>query len=780
MRRYYTSAYGRGAWRILYYENAFKYKNGDNVKISAPQALACADALPARASKPRVSAIKNIVLPLLALLIGADAAAAAIRVNQLGFPPQADKLAVVTDSAATSFEVLRADNGQTVFRGDLGAQAQWKASAETVRLADFSALTAAGEYRLKVSGAAPSDRFAIGADAYRDLNAAAIKAYYMNRAGIALEARYAGVYARPAGHMDDKALVHASAASKERPEGSTITSAKGWYDAGDYNEYVVNSGISTYTLLAAFEHFPDYYGKQNLNLPESGNGLPDILNEALWNLDWMLTMQDPHDGGVYHKLTNKTFDAMVMPDQAMKAPRYVVQKSTAAALDFAATMATASRVFKAYEQQRPGLSARMLAAAESAWKWAAAHPADHFRNPPDVRTGEYGDQHVDDEFAWAAAELYISTRNDDYYRAMKPEQTPATVPAWSDVNGLTWMSLAHHRARLTPLADRKLIANRIDGLAATLASTWKTSAYRIAMQDKDFVWGSNAVVLNQSMMLLQGYRLNGKVEYLDAAQSGLDYVLGRNATAYSFVTGFGARPALHPHHRPSQADAVDAPVPGFLVGGPQAGQQDKKDCPVPYPARLPATSYLDHVCSYASNEVAINWNAPLVYVSGALNELSKQKVDLATLLRQEQLLQFDSFDNDAALALGLKAVELARAAGKKVAVNITRDGLVLFYHGMQGMTADHDNWIRRKSNLVNRTGHSSFYTHNEVKNGGGDIDALPGLDKRDFAAQGGSFPLVIKGKGRIGTITVTGLPGPEDHALVVAALKASLKIDAEL
>jgi endoglucanase len=156
------------------------------------------------------------------------------------------------------------------------------------------------------------------------------------------------------------------------------------------------------------------------------------------------------------------------------------------------------------------------------------------------------------------------------------------------------------------------------------------------------------------------------------------------------------------------------------------------------------------------------------------------KVELSTLARQEQLLQFDSFTNDTALALGVKVVELARAANKKVAINITRDGLMLFYYGMEGMTADHANWIRRKSNLVNRTGHSSFYTHNEVKNSGGDFEALPGLDMRDYAAHGGSFPLILKGVGRIGTITVTGLPGPEDHAMVVAALKACLKVDAEL
>ena len=156
------------------------------------------------------------------------------------------------------------------------------------------------------------------------------------------------------------------------------------------------------------------------------------------------------------------------------------------------------------------------------------------------------------------------------------------------------------------------------------------------------------------------------------------------------------------------------------------------------------------------------------------------KVDLATLARQEQVLQFDSFDNDTALALGLQVVELARAKGKSVGVNITRDGTMLFFHGMRGTTADNADWIRRKSNLVNRTGHSSFYTHNEVKNNGGNIDAMPGLDPREFAAQGGSFPLVLKGVGRIGTITVSGLPGEEDHALVVAALKAYLKVDAGL
>jgi endoglucanase len=349
--------------------------------------------------------------------------------------------------------------------------------------------------------------------------------------------------------------------------------------------------------------------------------LPDLLDEALWNLEWMLTMQDPADGGVYHKLTNKGFDGMVMPDQATQ-PRYVVQKTTAAALDFAAVMATASRVFAPYEAQLPGMPARMLAASKAAWQWAQAHPRELYRQPADIRTGEYGDQDVGDESGWAAAELFITTGDTAYYKALNAPALQATVPSWSDVRGLAWMSLARHRKQLGASVDGALITARIDTLSRSLADAAKRSAYGTTMQTADYVWGSSAVALNQAMVLAHGYRLTGKREYLDAAQSGLDYVLGRNAVGMSFVTGYGARSPLHPHHRPSEADGVAAPVPGWLVGGPQPGQQDKKDCPVPYPSALPARSYLDHVCSYASGEIAINWNAPLVYVSAAMQALT--------------------------------------------------------------------------------------------------------------------------------------------------------------
>jgi endoglucanase len=557
--------------------------------------------------------------PLAPATSTATTAPAPIQVNQVGFLPGSAKWAAVPPVGGTSFAIVEAGSGREVFRAPLGPATAWAPAQASVRLADFSAFRTPGDYRLRVDGLPDSPRFTIAADAYAALNAAAIKAFYFNRAGIELQPGHAGAWARPAGHPDTRVLVHASAAGPGRPAGTVISAPKGWYDAGDYNKYIVNSGITMYTLLAAYEHFPAFFQRQALNLPESGNGLPDLLDEVLWNLEWMLAMQDPADGGVYHKLTNKGFDGTLMPHQAT-GERYVVQKATAATLDFAAVMAQASRVFAGFEAQRPGLSARLLAASKSAWRWAQAHPAVIYKQPPDIQTGGYDDDKLGDEFFWAAAELYATTRDDGYLAALKAHQADAVVPGWPDVGALGWITLAHHRESLASAADRALIERQLTTLASKLAADWRASPYRVAMQDNDFRWGSNSTALNQALVLVQGWRLSGDRRQLDAAQSALDFVLGRHPTGFSMVTGFGERSPLHPHHRPSEADGVAAPVPGFIVGGPHTNTGT--DCPMPYPSKAPARSWLDEYCSYTTNEVAINWNAPLVYVSAALQALN--------------------------------------------------------------------------------------------------------------------------------------------------------------
>jgi endoglucanase len=546
-----------------------------------------------------------------------------IKINQLGFKPNAQKMAVVPAVAATSFRVIDKANNATVLTGTLSAAATWAPSQESVKLADFSTITQSGTYELQVDGVEKAAEFTLSASAYDALNEGAIKAFYFNRASTELVEAHAGAYKRAAGHMGDKVFIHASAKSTLRPEGTIVSAPKGWYDAGDYNLYTVNSGISTYTLLAAYESFADYFNNQNLNIPESGDNTPDILNETLWNLEWMLAMQDPNDGGVYHKLTSKFFSGFVMPAND-SSDRFLVQKTTAAALNFAATLAAASRIYANYETQFPDLATKMLNAAQAAYSWAKANPTVYYSQPSDIFTGEYGDNNVSDEFVWAATELYITTKNDTYYSEANLAAITPDTPWWGGTKGLAFFSLARHSGKLTAVADTAMIKTKLDNLARSIESKGTGSAYGLAVNNSDFNWGSNSGILNQAWVLLEAYQADtSKVSYLNIAQSLLDYVLGRNATDYSFVTGFGKKTPQNIHHRPSGTDGVPGSIPGFLVGGANASQQDKSNCSKPYPSSLPAKSYLDEECSYASNEIAINWNAPLVYVSAGLQVLTR-------------------------------------------------------------------------------------------------------------------------------------------------------------
>ena len=544
-----------------------------------------------------------------------------VRINQLGFVPGARKLAVVEADEEVQFRVFADGRRKPELEGRLQPARTWAPADRQAALADLSALSAPGRYQLEVEGMRRSDPFQVDTGAYAGVAAAALKAFYFNRAGTALEQEHAGKWARPAGHPDDSVLIHASAASAQRPAGSSISSPLGWYDAGDYGKYIVNSGITMWTLLSAWEHYPEFFRGRDIGIPESGDAVPDILDESLWNLQWMLTMQDPADGGVYHKLTTLQFSGEVMPHEDT-APRYVVAKSTAATLDFAATMAMAARVYAPFEAQFPGLSQRMTTAAKSAWAWAQANPEAIYAQPEDVGTGAYGDSMLEDEFAWAAAELFLLTGEPGYWEAFSANAGTPDVPSWAGVRTLGWISLAAHADRLPDDAAREQVASGLSALAQQLREREAGSPWRVAMQSEDFRWGSNATVLNQALVMLQAYRLSGDRHMLDAAQSQLDWVLGRNPQGLSFVTGHGLRTPMHVHHRPSQADGIPEPVPGWLSGGPNPGQQDAEDCPVPYPSGLPALSWLDHGCSYASNEVAINWNAPLVYVAAALQALT--------------------------------------------------------------------------------------------------------------------------------------------------------------
>ena len=572
----------------------------------------------------------------------------AIRLNQIGFYPKATKLAVVVGETSGPFQLTTPDLAKVVFSGTLGESRQNSISGKTTRTADFSAFTKTGTYVVVIPGIGHSYPFEIRPNVHRAVAIGAIKGFYYQRTAIDLPAQFAGQWARPAGHPDTHVLVHPSAASAGRPAGTVISSPKGWYDAGDYNKYIVNSGITMGTLLSLCEDFPDYVKSLNTNIPESTNRLPDVLDEALWNLHWMLTMQDPADGGVYHKLTNPRFDGMIMPDKAgppdQNKDRYVVQKSITATLDFAAVMAQATRVLKPYNRELPGLADSCLSAAVKAWKWAKANPDMVYKQQemntkfdPDVVTGSYEDRNASDEWIWAAAELYVTTKDDAYYTAVNlfpDSRTP--LPSWAQVRTLAYYTLARSGNTLTARGkkDLPLVKNHLTTMADSLVAGADKQAFQTVMgkSAKDFIWGSSAEAANQGIALIQAYRLTdspNRSRYLHYALGNLDYLLGRNAVGYSFLTGFGDKTPMHPHHRPSVADGIEAPVPGLLSGGTNANAARQDKC-AGYTTTVADEVYLDADCSYASNEIAINWNAPMVYLAAALEALqSSQKSGLS-------------------------------------------------------------------------------------------------------------------------------------------------------
>ena len=575
-----------------------------------------------------------------------------IRLNQVGFAPDQEKTAtvVLTDdqSPITGVFILNA-NQDTVWTGTPSPVTHNPVSGKPCQLVDFSELMESGEYTLCVTipslSSPASAHFIIDERPYKDLTRAALRAYYHQRASMATEEPYAEGYARPAGHPDDEVIVHASAATAERPEGTVISSPGGWYDAGDYNKYIVNSGYTMGVWFMAYEMNKAYFDTLHLNIPESivnrhssNRQCPDMLSEAMYNIRWMMTMQDM-DGGVYHKLTEPDFEGFIRPDQCKK-PRYVVLKTTAAALDFAATMALAARVYAPYDS---AFCAQAKEAALRAYAWAQANPAVYYDQPkmneefatqsckaknepqsPAITTGAYDDFNVTDEFLWAATELYLLTGEENYQSEIinrKSEIAGYQPATWGNVAELAYLDLLMHQNTISSLSEASPLINHLEPY---LSEATEISVFHspYGNRESDFYWGCNSEgCCWRGVECLYAYRLTGDEKYRINAERCLNYVLGQNATGFCYVTGFGAHPTKDPHHRLSYSHAKGT-LPGFLAGGPNPARQDAATDGVKYPKNVPADeSYLDFQPSYASNEVTINWNVTLFALTAGIDAL---------------------------------------------------------------------------------------------------------------------------------------------------------------
>lgn len=530
--------------------------------------------------------------------------------NQVGFLPNARKTVVIrSESPISEFTVVDADNNE-VYKGSLSQAIESESAGETVYIGDFSDLKEPGTYSVLTGDGKNSYPFEIGENVYQELLKDSFRLLYLQRCGEEQDKKLAGDLAHPVCH-NTEAVIYGTDEKKDV--------SGGWHDAGDYGRYVVSGVETVEDLLLAYEDFPDIWNGADadaFDIPESGNGIPDILDEARYELDWLLKMQDETSGGVYHKVTCKDFPGFVMPQEETE-ELVISPISTAATADFAAIMAKSSEVYKEIDAD---FAQNCKDAALKAWGYLEQNKnVTGFHNPEDILTGEYPDAQDRDERYWASVELYNITK-DDKYKALITETLDQFVLhgfGWDSMGSFGNISYMRSDWKDPVYADK--IAEEVTKKADKLLDNSNKDGYLVSLGDK-FVWGSNMQVSNNARQLLFAEELTGKADYGVCAYDQMNYLLGQNAVSYCFLTGYGSVYAKHPHHRPSMASG--SVCKGMVIGGPDSALEDPFVKSTLAEA-APAKCYADSDQSFSTNEVTIYWNSPFVYLLSA--EISRNK-----------------------------------------------------------------------------------------------------------------------------------------------------------
>ncbi|WP_049974137.1 glycoside hydrolase family 9 protein [Azospirillum sp. B4] len=593
----------------------------------------------------------------------AEEAPRAIVLNQTGLASAGPKLAILADAAADPLDWRLVDaQGTVVAQGRTRVFGDDAASGQHVHQIDFSGARQAGQgYRLTV-GDKVSRPFDLKAGPDGKLLRASLSFFYQQRSGVPIAATLVERpdLARPAGHRPDTATCF----NQADPKGQvwpgcdyTLDVSGGWYDAGDQGKYVVNGGISVWTLVNAYERARVLkrgralaeVADGALAVPERGNGVPDILDEARFELEFLLAMQVPEGkslevplgdqkgnaghylltlinaGGLAHqKVGDAHWTGLPTAPADDPVTRYLYYPTTAASLNLAAVAAQAARVWKDID---PAFADRCLKAARRAFAAAQRHP-DILAQVEFSGSGGYGDPHLDDEVYWAAAELYATTGDAAYLAVLRA--SPYFTGA-QDTGDMSWGSVATAGALTLALvpdrleaADRDRVRARLIALADTYVADGGRTGYHLPYAPAAYPWGSNGSILNRAIVLGLAYDLTGKAAYRAAVVDAADYVLGRNPLDRSYVTGFGARPMRNPHHRfwARQADArYPAPPAGVLSGGPNSSAMTDAVAQGMRGGCAPQTCWVDDLRAYTMNEVTINWNAPLAWVALWLDDM---------------------------------------------------------------------------------------------------------------------------------------------------------------
>ena len=531
-----------------------------------------------------------------------------ININQVGYKTDDKKIAVFRGAnVGSSFSVVNTVTNKTVYTGTLSGQKNSNIARESNKLGDFSSVKTPGTYKIVSTGCADSYEFTISDSVYDDTFKDAMRFFYLQRCE-EIPSSLGGDFAHPDCHT-----------SKARIYGTNnyIDVSGGWHDAGDYGRYVVATSKAVSDIMLAYQTNPAVF-TDNTNIPESGNGTADVLDELKGQFEWMLKMQDSNSGGVYHKVTCADFPAYTMP-QNETSELIVCPISTTATGDFAACMALA---YDTYKNTDAAFAKQCLDAAKKAWSYLSSHGSQSVVNPDGIKTGEYGDNQDRDERYYAAAALYYATGESVYHNAFKDmvNQGVNVEYGWQTV-GQYGNVLYLKSANQDPSTKQK-IESKILTTANGLLSNAQGDSYGISTGN-DFIWGSNMVTLNYANLMMDAYRISGKQEYKDAAIEHVNYIYGKNPMGMSYVTGYGTVSPQNPHHRPSMAQKK--PIPGAMVGGPNDDLEDSI-AKAMLADKASAKCYIDHSEAYSVNEVDIYWNSALVLALAGMDRVGGGQV----------------------------------------------------------------------------------------------------------------------------------------------------------
>ena len=559
-----------------------------------------------------------------------------VRVNQVGYLPDDDKFAVVVADAQgesiDNFALVDFRTDEVVFQGSLEDPIDDANSGDQIRIARFSDVEGPGRFVIELEDGSRSPWFDIRSDVYHHALFSTLRSYTLQRSITDIHDPVSGLE-REGGHEQD-AEARLFFSDEYYDEGDTLDVRGGWYDAGDFGMYMPPSNVTVAQLLLAYEWSPDLFYEGQFAFPDTISrtmaGAPDILEEVRFNLEWMLRMQRP-DGAVYHKNSGLRWPADgTLPAQDGQT-RYVFGMSTFGTAGFAGATAMASRIYREYDE---AFADELLEAAVAAFDYLEANPEPSFRfdEGQDQGSGPYDKETDLEERLWAAAEL-LRTTDDKRYEAYILDhdelaellEEPTRDASWLDA--LILGQWAYINSESAEESRRDLAREAILDGAQELYEHVVDDGYNVALTADDYTWSSAKVTVARGNVLLKANAIEENADYEQAALDQLHYILGRNTNAYSYLTGVGQRTPANVHHRVMAGTGTQ--IPGLLVGGPNIhGGDPTLDSFIDKEAPPPGRAYLDHHDSWASNEYAIDYTAPVVFALAHFLSPSRDQVVL--------------------------------------------------------------------------------------------------------------------------------------------------------